>query len=179
MGFILVAVVIWAVAMAAWFLVSKYAKSSDFDRLKTRLVGAPKKKSQKKVATAGSQQVIHQEDSTKNKFAQALVDKYQWGPKIGEFLEQAGLKWPAARFVHVERSLAGACTLLQRAALLFTQAVARHDARALLSATRTTLRASPLLVHARTEFSKAAAPKMRTIRRSGHLASKVLCAKNR
>ncbi len=101
MGFILVAVVIWAVAMAAWFLVSKYAKSSDFDRLKTRLVGAPKKKSQKKVATAGSQQVIHQEDSTKNKFAQALVDKYQWGPKIGEFLEQAGLKWPAARFVHL------------------------------------------------------------------------------
>jgi succinate dehydrogenase/fumarate reductase flavoprotein subunit len=61
---------------------------------------------------------------------------------------------PAARFVRVERSLAGACTLLQRAALLFTQAVARHDARALLSATRTTLRASPLLVHARTELDR-------------------------
>jgi hypothetical protein len=61
---------------------------------------------------------------------------------------------PAARFVRVERSLAGACTLLQRAALLFTQAVARHDARALLSATRTTLRASPLLVQARTELDR-------------------------
>jgi hypothetical protein len=61
---------------------------------------------------------------------------------------------PAARFVHIERSLAGACTLLQRAAALFTQAVTRHDPRALLSATRTTLRASPLLVHARSELDR-------------------------
>jgi tight adherence protein B len=90
------------VAVGAWFVVSRYAKSSDFDRLKNRLVGAPKKKNQKKTAgVGGQQQVIHQEDTTKNQFAQQLVNKYQWGPKLAEFLEQAGLRMSAARFVHL------------------------------------------------------------------------------
>jgi hypothetical protein len=61
---------------------------------------------------------------------------------------------PAARFARVERSLAEACTVLKRAAALFTQAVTHHDARALLTATRTTLQASPLLVHAKTELDR-------------------------
>jgi hypothetical protein len=60
----------------------------------------------------------------------------------------------AVRFVRVERSLAAACTLLQRAAVLFTRAATRHDARALLTATRTTLRASPLLIRAKTELDR-------------------------
>lgn len=61
---------------------------------------------------------------------------------------------PTGRFARVERSLAAACTLLQRAAVLFTRAATRHDARALLTATRTALRASPLLVRAKTELDR-------------------------
>lgn len=61
---------------------------------------------------------------------------------------------PASRFAPVERSLASACTVLQRAAVLFTRAMTRHDPRALLMATRTTLQASPLLVHAKTELDR-------------------------
>lgn len=101
MIFLVVTILIWGVAVTAWFLVSKYAKSSDFDRLKDRLVGAPKKKASQKTTKVGEQQVIQQHDTSKNKFAQQLVDKYQWGPKLGEFLEQAGLKWSSARFVHL------------------------------------------------------------------------------
>ena len=61
---------------------------------------------------------------------------------------------PAARFARVERSLAEACTVLKRAAALFTQAVTNHDARALFTATRTTFRAAPLLVHAKAELDR-------------------------
>lgn len=61
---------------------------------------------------------------------------------------------PTGRFARVERPLAAACAVLQRAAVLFTRAATRHDARALLTATRTTLRASPLLVHAKTELDR-------------------------
>ena len=98
MTILFVTLVIWALAVGAWFVVSKYAKSSDFDRLKNRLVGAPKKKKKQKKDAAGPQQVIHQEDTTKNQFAQQLVNKYEWGPKLAEFLEQAGMRMSAARF---------------------------------------------------------------------------------
>jgi hypothetical protein len=62
---------------------------------------------------------------------------------------------PAPRFALVERTLSTACTLLQHAAVLFTRAVTRHDARALLTATRTTLLASPLLLRAKAELDRA------------------------
>jgi hypothetical protein len=63
---------------------------------------------------------------------------------------------PAERFARVERILTTACTLLQRAAVLFTRAVTRHEPSALLAATRTTLRASPLLTHAKIELDRLA-----------------------
>ena len=61
---------------------------------------------------------------------------------------------PPVRFARVERTLAAACALLQRAAALFTRAATRHDARALVTATRTTLRASPILVRAKAELDR-------------------------
>ncbi len=39
MGFLFVILGVWAVAMVAWFMVSKYFKASDIDRVKARLLG--------------------------------------------------------------------------------------------------------------------------------------------
>jgi len=101
MGFFLViAILIWGVAMAAWFLVSKYVKSADVDRVKTRLMGTTKATKVKPNAPV-QQTVITKVETGKNQFAQTLVEKYRLGPKIGEMLEQAGLSWQAARFVHL------------------------------------------------------------------------------
>src|ERR1043166_7028708 len=106
MKLIFLMMVVWAVALGAWWILSRYVKSSDMDRLKTRLLGAPKKrKKSTKGAAAGEQNLIQQVDHTKNKFAQTLVDKYSWGPRLEEFLEQAGLKWTPARFVNSTISL--------------------------------------------------------------------------
>ena len=48
MGFLLVMLVIWAIAIGAWILVSKYAKSADVQKVKDRLVGTSKAKKAKK-----------------------------------------------------------------------------------------------------------------------------------
>jgi tight adherence protein B len=96
-GILLIA--IWAAAMLAWFLISKYIKSSDLDRIKARLSGTNKAK-KAKGGKAGEASVMQQEVGTKNRLAQKIVDKYRLGPKIGNFLEQAGMRWAPARLVH-------------------------------------------------------------------------------
>ena len=98
--FVLAAVLIWAVAIGAWFMVSKYVKSSDVDRVKARLLGNTKLKREKKSGPA-SAGIITQTDHSGNKFAQQLVEKYNLGPKIGKLLEQAGLSWTPARLVNM------------------------------------------------------------------------------
>jgi tight adherence protein B len=98
MSFVIVIIGIWGAAMLAWFLVTKYLKSSDLDRIKARLSGTNKSK-KAKGAKAGEASVMQLEPGTQNKLAQKIVDKYRLGPKIGIFLEQAGMKWTAARLV--------------------------------------------------------------------------------
>ena len=98
--FVLAAVLIWAVAIGAWFMVSKYVKSSDVDRVKARLLGNTKLKREKKSGAANAG-IITQTDHSGNKFAQQLVEKYNLGPKIGKLLEQAGLSWTPARLVNM------------------------------------------------------------------------------
>ncbi len=100
MGFLTLAIVVWLAAMAGWYMVSKYFKSSDADKVKQRLMGVGKARGKSKEGKAGSQSVI-QTQQAGNKLAQMLVEKYQLGPKIKLFLEQAGLRWTPARLVHL------------------------------------------------------------------------------
>jgi tight adherence protein B len=102
MSFLYIMILIWAVTIGAWFVVSRYVKSSDVDRLKARLSGTSKAKAQKLAKGEAAQPtVITQTAPVKNRLAQLVVDRYGLGPKIGLFLEQAGLNWPPARFVHL------------------------------------------------------------------------------
>ncbi len=101
MNFVIMLVVIWAVFMAIWTLVSRYVKSTDIDKIKTRLTGGGKNKKKAKASPAGENAVVKQEQAPKNKFAHMLVEKYKLGPKIAQLLEQAGMNWQPARFVHL------------------------------------------------------------------------------
>ena len=99
MNFVFLIIAIWAAAMVAWFIVTKYLKSSDLDRIKARLSGTNKaKKAGTKVK--GEASVMQQDTGAKNKVAQKIVDRFQLGPKIATFLEQAGMRWAPARLVH-------------------------------------------------------------------------------
>lgn len=101
MNLIVVVIFIWAITLGVWFLVSKYAKSSDAEKIKARLSGTGKAKKAKKAGEAEAPSVIQTQETARNRLAQLLVEKYQLGPKIQEFLEQAGLRWAPARLVHL------------------------------------------------------------------------------
>src|SRR5262252_3710932 len=103
MSFVLLLVVTWAVSIGAWIAVNKYLKSTDVDKVKQRLMGAPKKNKKKKDSneTGEAKSVIQSQAAGKNKVAQLIIEKYKLGPKIGDFLEQAGLRWAPARLVHL------------------------------------------------------------------------------
>lgn len=107
MGFLPLAIVVWLVAVAAWYFISKYYKSSDADKIKQRLTGIGKSR-QKTKETKGGEQSIIQTQQGGNKFAQVLVEKYQLGPKMQLLLEQAGLRWTPARLVHLSIMAFGA-----------------------------------------------------------------------
>lgn len=101
-SFLVILFAIWGVTMAAWFMVSKYFKSSDIDRVKARLLGTSRAKAAKiKKGQPAEKQVIINRNDSKNQFAQALVEKYRLGPKLAILMEQAGLNWPPARLVHL------------------------------------------------------------------------------
>ncbi|HEV8415013.1 MAG TPA: type II secretion system F family protein [Bryobacteraceae bacterium] len=107
MGFLPLAILVWLVAVAAWYFISKYYKSSDADKIKQRLTGIGKAR-QKTKETKGGEQSIIQTQQGGNKFAQVLVEKYQLGPKMQLLLEQAGLRWTPARLVHLSIMAFGA-----------------------------------------------------------------------
>ena len=101
MGILPLAIVVWLVALAAWYLISKYFKSSDADKIKQRLTGIGKARKKTKENKGGGEQSIIHTQQAGNKLAQLVVEKYQLGPKIQLFLEQAGLRWSPARLVHL------------------------------------------------------------------------------
>lgn len=91
--------VVWAAALAGWLVISKYVKKSDVDRVKSRLLGREKIKKDKSPVPAAT--VFHTKTASNNKVAEMLVEKYQLGPKLAIFLEQAGLAWQPGHFVHL------------------------------------------------------------------------------
>ena len=99
MGFLTLAIVVWLAALAGWYMISKYYKSSDADKVKQRLMGVGKTRAKAKENKDG--QSVIQTQQGGNKLAQLLVEKYQLGPRMKLFLEQAGLRWTPARLVHL------------------------------------------------------------------------------
>ena len=106
-GFLILLLIVWGIALGTWMVVSKYARSSDFDRVKKRLTGGPKVKKASEAKSA-EQSVIQTERITKNKLANMVVERYKLGPKILSFLEQAGLRWAPAHLIHLSLLSAGA-----------------------------------------------------------------------
>jgi tight adherence protein B len=107
MGFLTLAIVVWLAALLAWYVISKYFKSSDADKIKQRLMGVGKARQKTKAGKEGEQSVI-QTQKGGNQFAQLLVEKYQLGPKMKLLLEQAGLRWTPARLLHLSIMAFGA-----------------------------------------------------------------------
>jgi tight adherence protein B len=112
MGFLGVAIAVWLVTVVGWWVISKYFKSADVDKIKQRLSGGGKAGPKVKGEKSGLQSVIQNVDTSQNKFANIIVEKYRLGPKMQILLEQAGLRWSPARLVHLSLMAFGATLLV-------------------------------------------------------------------
>lgn len=95
--FIWVGIGIWVTVLLVWWVCSKAFRQADMDRLKNRLLGTSKPKKEK---AAGQKAALIQSDVKQGLLAVRLMEKFQLQKRLQDLLEQAGLKWPAARLIH-------------------------------------------------------------------------------
>jgi tight adherence protein B len=98
MGFVLIVLLLWVLCLGIWMALSKTVRSSDMDKIKARILEKPKQ--EKKEKAAAKAQLISPEDRSIGPIALQLLRKYQILKRIEILLEQAGLKWRPARFIH-------------------------------------------------------------------------------
>ena len=97
MTFLWVAIGIWLVAVLAWWICSKAFRQADMDKLKNRLLGTAKSKK----AKAGPQQAaLINEDVRSGLILSRIMKRFRLQTRLQDLLEQAGLKWHAARLLH-------------------------------------------------------------------------------
>jgi len=99
MGFyIAVFVGIWLVSVLAWWMMSNAVRSAEVDRVKDRLMGTPKSK--KKAQAQKNPSLLSPEDKSTGKIVLRALERFNYNEWAGRLLEQAGLKWKAARLAH-------------------------------------------------------------------------------
>lgn len=100
--FLWVAIVIWVVAVAAWWICAKAFRRADLDRLKNRLLGTNKAK---KAKTSQEAPALIQTEVQPGVLVARLMKRFQLHTRLQDLLEQAGLKWHAARLIHASMML--------------------------------------------------------------------------
>ena len=86
-------IAVWVVAVSGWWLMSTAFRSSDIDRFKNRLLGGSKPKQAKT-----RQAALLQSEITTGLFFR-VIRRFRLQEKLGEILEQAGLKWTPAQLL--------------------------------------------------------------------------------
>jgi tight adherence protein B len=96
--YIVVGVIVWVATMVAWYFLGNASKTSDVEKVKSRLLGtAAPKKSEK---GGPKQPALFDPAQPQGQLAVKLLTKYNLHSKTEELLEQAGVKWGVARLVH-------------------------------------------------------------------------------
>jgi tight adherence protein B len=96
--------VIWGLCVGLWWVITKFVRTSDIGKIKSRLVGnvaAKKKERQQREGPA----LIQSEDKHKDKIAMRLLLKFKLKERLQTLLEQAGLRWTVIKFVHTSLTL--------------------------------------------------------------------------
>lgn len=95
--FVVLLFTVWIGAFALWWGLSRFARSSDAERIKERLSGGGKAKAAR---ADQRQRSLLEEQRQGSPLIQHLLARYNLMPRFQELLEQAGLKWHPIRLVH-------------------------------------------------------------------------------
>lgn len=101
MMFVLILVLVWIVTVGGWWMMSRASKTSDADRIRNRVLGSVKGERSGKRGQKSQMSLLNEEDTSTGKFALRLLRKFELQDRLRVLLEQAGLKWKAARLIHM------------------------------------------------------------------------------
>lgn len=104
-AFVLAVLAVWISAIGAWWFFSKAFRRADAGRLKQRLSasgGAAKRQGKGKKSQLPA---LFQQESGTGLIAASLMKRLRLSARIGELLEQAGLRWHPTRFLHASLGL--------------------------------------------------------------------------
>jgi len=104
MNFVLMLVIVWAVVMGAWWVLTNAFKSADADKIKNRLLGTTRLAKAKR-GSKGSAPLLAEDDKTTGKLVLKIMRRFDLQERLKTLLEQAGLKWKAPRLIHMCLSL--------------------------------------------------------------------------
>ncbi|MBI1897666.1 MAG: type II secretion system F family protein [Acidobacteria bacterium] len=97
-GFAIIVVLIWLGAVAAWWFLTRVLRTADIEKMRNRLLGTqPRKKGKGEPSKPA---LFESEPVGKGPIVQRLLKKYDLMERTQALIEQAGLKWHVARFVH-------------------------------------------------------------------------------
>ena len=100
MQFALVAISIWLVVVAAWWVLNNAFKSADSGKIRDRLLGTTRQAKSGKGSRA-STPLLAVEDKTTGRVVLRIMKQFQLQVRLQTMLEQAGLKWKPARLIHM------------------------------------------------------------------------------
>ncbi len=88
----------WLGSVLCWWFVSRVLRNSEVSRIRSRLVNKPKEQEGKVARKLPA--LFPAEDKAKGRIILSLLDRFRLDARLRELLDQAGLKWHLARFVH-------------------------------------------------------------------------------
>jgi tight adherence protein B len=96
--FIMIAIAVWLMVIAAWYVANKLMKDKGVDKIKSRLGSKDKVKVRTK--DQGRAALLESADGQGGILALRLLDRWNLQPQLQTLLEQSGLRWGVARLVH-------------------------------------------------------------------------------
>jgi tight adherence protein B len=97
--FLGILLVFWVVLLGAYFLFQRWFRSSDVDKIKSRLMGTQKQA--EKSDPSSKVALFDAEEAPKGTILPSLLEKFNLQVKTQTLIEQAGLKWHPVKLVHM------------------------------------------------------------------------------
>ena len=88
----------WLFSVGAYFFFNRWFRSSDADKIKSRLMGTPKKSARPEGSKVA---LFDAEEQPKGQVIPRLMKKFNLNDKLSTLLDQAGLKWNPVKLVHM------------------------------------------------------------------------------
>lgn len=105
--FVVVFALIWIGSIIVWAVLTKAVRSSDIDKIKSRLLDGNKKGEKSKEKGSPLPQLIQTEDQSAGKVFRQILKALDLQDKLATLLEQAGLRWKPVNIVQASVFLFG------------------------------------------------------------------------